>query len=184
MDNNPIAQLIEWISDKRFGKHRGLVVANNDPTNRGRLRVKCLALAGVEEFWAMPCAPYAGAGVGLFAIPPEKTMVWVEFEQGETSRPIWTGCFWADNEAPEGGDPTRKVWKTDAITIVLDDAADQVLVENSSHASVTMTTSIVNQAATSKHTVAAAAVTSEAAAGKLEVSAAGVVLNNGSFSVA
>ena len=183
MQDNPIAQLLDWISDKKFGKYRGRVVANDDPTHRGRLRVRCDAIAGVEAFWAMPCAPYAGKNVGFFAIPPPETMVWVEFEAGDTSCPIWTGCFWADNEAPEGGEPARKVWKTDAITIVLDDEHDQVLVENSSNASVTMTSSIVSQAATSKHTIAAPSITSEASAGKLEVSAAGVVLNNGSFAV-
>jgi uncharacterized protein involved in type VI secretion and phage assembly len=183
MEANPIAQLHDWISDRRFGKYRGKVVDNNDPTHRGRIRVRVDAIAGIEAFWAMPCVPYAGKNVGLFAVPPNETMVWIEFEQGDTTQPIWVGCFWADKEAPEGGDITRKVWKTDAITVVLDDKADQVHVENSSQASLTMTTKIVSQAATSKHTVAAPSVVSEAASGKLEVSAAGVVLNNGSFAV-
>ena len=31
--------------------------------------------------------------------------VWIEFEGGDVSYPIWTGCFWRDGEAP----PTRRL---------------------------------------------------------------------------
>src|SRR5437763_17049447 len=48
-----------------FGKYRGLVVDNTDPTHRGRLQVKVPAVMGEETLWAEPCAPYAGDGVGF-----------------------------------------------------------------------------------------------------------------------
>src|SRR2546421_362003 len=69
-----------------FGKYRGLVVDNIDPTHRGRLQVKVPAVMGEETLWAEPCAPYAGDGVGFFALPPANAGVWVEFEAGEPSR--------------------------------------------------------------------------------------------------
>ena len=54
-----------------FGKHRGRVVGNRDPDKLGRIEVLVDEVRGenVTE-WALPAAPFAGNGVGLFAIPP------------------------------------------------------------------------------------------------------------------
>ena len=43
--------------------------------------------------------------MGLYAIPEPESGVWVEFEGGDPSFPIWTGCFWAD--AAVGGLPPK-----------------------------------------------------------------------------
>ena len=48
----------------------------------------------------MPCAPFAGSGVGFFALPPVGANVWVEFEGGDPDYPIWSGCFWGAGEVP------------------------------------------------------------------------------------
>jgi hypothetical protein len=70
----------------------------------------------------MPCAPYAGSGVGLFAIPPVGANVWVEFEGGDPDYPIWSGCFWGVGEAPAApAIPQMKVFKTDGVTMTLSD---------------------------------------------------------------
>jgi hypothetical protein len=70
----------------------------------------------------MPCAPYAGSGVGFFAIPPVGANVWVEFEAGNPDYPIWSGCFWGAGEAPaQPAIPQMKVFKTDGITLTLSD---------------------------------------------------------------
>ena len=53
-----------------YGKYRGKVVGNKDPTMSGKLQVTAPAALGVAQVWALPCVPYAGAGVGLFALPP------------------------------------------------------------------------------------------------------------------
>jgi uncharacterized protein involved in type VI secretion and phage assembly len=34
-------------------------------------------------------------------MPEKNDGVWVEFEGGDPSYPVWTGCFWADGEAPK-----------------------------------------------------------------------------------
>ena len=84
-----------------FGKYRGQVQNNVDPLQMGRLQVSVPAVLGDGTLsWAMPCAPFAGSGVGFFAIPPVGANVWVEFEGGDTEFPIWCGGFWGVGEVP------------------------------------------------------------------------------------
>lgn len=67
-----------------FGKYRGKVESNLDAFQQGRVQVSCPAVLGDGSLsWAMPCAPYAGSGVGFFAVPPNGANVWVEFEGGD-----------------------------------------------------------------------------------------------------
>lgn len=67
---------------KFFGKYRGKVENNIDPMQLGRVQVKVPAVLGDGTMsWAMPCVPYAGSGVGFFAIPPNGANIWVEFEE-------------------------------------------------------------------------------------------------------
>ena len=78
-----------------FGKYRGKVENNIDPMMLGRVQVSVPAVLGSGQLsWAMPCAPFAGPGVGLFTVPPVGANVWVEFEAGDPDYPIWSGCFW------------------------------------------------------------------------------------------
>lgn len=106
-----------------YGKFRGVVSDNGDPNNLGRIRAKVPDVLGDEESgWAMPAVPYAGNSVGLFLIPPTNALVWIEFEHGDPDYPIWSGCFWADNEVPVSpASADKKVLKTGAGTITLDD---------------------------------------------------------------
>lgn len=106
-----------------YGKYRGKVENNVDPQLMGRIQVSCPAvLGGGRMSWAMPSAPYAGSGVGFFAIPPNGANVWVEFEGGNTDFPIWSGCFWAIGDLPpDVAIPQKKVFKTDTATLTLSD---------------------------------------------------------------
>jgi hypothetical protein len=122
--------ILEYLRSHYFGKYRGTITDNNDPTSRGRLKVKVPAVLGTLEVWAMPCVPYAGDQVGFYSLPPNQSGVWVEFEGGDPSYPIWTGCFWADNELPDSGGPDIKIWQTDSLKVRLDDSADELLLEN------------------------------------------------------
>ena len=70
--------------------------------------------------WAMPCVPYAGQGIGFFAIPPVKANVWVEFEGGDPDHPVWSGCFWGAREVPATLEKI-KILKTETCTITMDD---------------------------------------------------------------
>lgn len=90
-----------------YGKYKGYVRDNNDPENRGRLRVYCPQVMGEQDAanqwldWAEPCIPWVGGLSTLdFGVPYTKAQmgediigVWVEFEGGRTDHPIWSGCF-------------------------------------------------------------------------------------------
>lgn len=130
-DSAAMETLMETATSRFFAKYRGVVVDNADPTGRARLRVRVPAVMGEEAVWAMPCVPYAGDGVGFFALPEADTGVWVEFEAGNPSYPIWVGCFWGDGEIPSGDAvPTIKFFRTQKLTIRIDDTSGEIVIEN------------------------------------------------------
>lgn len=84
-----------------YGKYRGKVELNVDPLQLGRVQVSCPAVLGSGRLaWAMPCTPFAGAGVGFFAVPPIGANAWIEFEGGDPDHPIVAGGFWGIGEVP------------------------------------------------------------------------------------
>ena len=86
---------------RHYGKYRGTVTDNADPRSQGRIRVQVPEiLADVDSGWALPCAPFAGDKLGAYAIPPVGAGVWVEFEAGDPSRPIWVGGWWSSDKVP------------------------------------------------------------------------------------
>ena len=108
MDHDPrlASAIADAMAQRYFGKYRGQVVDNRDPEGLARLQVVVPALLQRAAVWAMPCVPYAGDGIGLFALPPIGAAVWVEFEGGDMDYPIWAGCFWRrpwKSRQPEGG---------------------------------------------------------------------------------
>jgi hypothetical protein len=119
-----VARIVERQTDRFYGKYRGLVVVNADPLNQGRLKAVVPEVLGLETSnWALPCSPYAGPLSGLFAVPQFGAGVWIEFEAGDASRPVWSGCWWGAAQIPlnELGAPlTRltapltKIFSTDA----------------------------------------------------------------------
>jgi hypothetical protein len=111
------------MTERFFGKYRGKVESNTDPNQMGRLQVSCAAVFGDgKHSWALPCVPFAGQGVGFFALPPKGANIWVEFEGGDPDYPIWSGCFWGKGEPPaKPAKAEMKVFKTDALTLTLDE---------------------------------------------------------------
>ncbi len=85
-----------------FGKYRGVVTDIQDPLMIGRVRARVPDVMGdLESGWAMPCFPFAGAGMGFFALPTVGAGVWIEFEHGDPDYPIWTGAwFGAASDVP------------------------------------------------------------------------------------
>ncbi len=105
------------------GKYRGIVTDNRDPQRKGRVQARVPSLRGDSETtWALPCMPYAGDQVGWFMIPPISASVWIEFENGDWDSPVWSGCFWDDEDDPPASDPDTKMIKTDGVTITIDDS--------------------------------------------------------------
>ena len=122
-----MCEMLEAMEGRFFGKYRGLVKDNRDPTGRGRLKVIVEAVMGDEEIWALPCMPYAGNNMGTYMIPEKDTGVWVEFEAGDPSYPIWVGCFWADRQAPKNergtkaAPPLKIIRSQKGLLVTLDD---------------------------------------------------------------
>ena len=108
-----------------YGKYRGIVRNNEDPLGLGRIRAEVAVVYGSKLNWALPCTPYAGSGVGFYAIPPVGANVWLEFEGGDPNYPIWVGCFWDEGQVPRGPEelpnPATKIFKTEFIKMVLND---------------------------------------------------------------
>jgi Type VI secretion system/phage-baseplate injector OB domain len=106
-----------------WGKYRGKVVDNLDPLAMGRLLVEVPQVPASAMNWAMPCVPYAGPQLGFFAMPDLDANIWVEFEGGDPGYPIWTGCYWAEGEAPlpAARDPFIKVFQTESNMLIFDD---------------------------------------------------------------
>ncbi len=79
-----------------YGKHRGTVLNNIDPLMRGRLLLEVPDVVGLSpSSWAEACVPLSGppgVPMGSYFVPPVGAGVWVEFEGGDPSHPIWTGC--------------------------------------------------------------------------------------------
>lgn len=183
MGEEDLEKVLQWIREHRFGKYRGKVVDNDDPTDRGRILVKVPSVLGGLEVWAMPCVPYAGDGVGFYALPEPDTGVWVEFEGGDMDYPVWTGCFWADSEIPDVPDAAVKIWKTASLTIRLDDDAGEMVLESTEGAKATLKDAVVLEAGGSKHTVGGDGVISEAGSTKAEVGTAAFKVNDGALEV-
>jgi uncharacterized protein involved in type VI secretion and phage assembly len=126
-----------------FGKYRGKVESNTDPNQMGRIQVSVPAVLGQgQQSWALPCTPYAGPGVGWFAIPPVGANVWVEFEGGDTDYPIWSGGFWGSGDCPASPATDKmKVLKTDTATITINDNSGEIKIETSSGMKIGMSSS-------------------------------------------
>lgn len=175
--------LLDWVRNRCFGKYRGIVSDNQDPTQRGRLKVKVPAILGDLEVWAMPCVPYAGEQVGFYSLPEPNTGVWIEFEAGDPSFPIWTGCFWADNELPDLGGATVKIWKTESLTLRIDDNADELMIEASSGSKLAIATDVMTESGGASQMIGSQGVISEAGTSKVEVTSTSVSVNNGALEV-
>ncbi len=77
---------------KFYGRYRGVVVSNIDPESTGRLLVRVTDVLGDDPcLWADSASPVAGLQMGMYAVPPINSGVWVEFERGDPDYPVWTG---------------------------------------------------------------------------------------------
>jgi len=114
------------MSEPRFGKFRGIVIDNVDPSRLGRIRVRTESVAGANPLtWALPCFPVAGDGVGIASIPPVGASVLLEFLDGSVDLPVWVGGFWADGaEVPKNSrdvarDATTMVFESGGVGIMI-----------------------------------------------------------------
>jgi uncharacterized protein involved in type VI secretion and phage assembly len=183
VDVEGMEQVLELLRNRYFGKYRGTVVGNADPTGRGRLEVRVPAVLDDLTVWAMPCVPYAGSKVGLYCLPEADTGVWVEFEGGDVSFPIWVGCFWADDELPDDNDANIKVLRTKATTLRIDDGAKAMLLSSDDGAEVELTDEVRAEASGGSLLVGSNAVKTSGGSSKVDIGPSSVKVNDGALEV-
>lgn len=132
IDEQAFADLVERIRHRYYGKYRG-VVTDVESGGRARIKAKVPAVLGEQKTgWCEACVPYAGKGVGLVCLPEVGSGVWIEFEGGDLSHPIWAGCTFRDDELPSDAAPAKKVLVTaKGHKIVIDDEGESVVVTDS-----------------------------------------------------
>jgi uncharacterized protein involved in type VI secretion and phage assembly len=130
----------QHLLSRHFGPYRGIVTDNDDPSTLGRIKAKVPALFGESETgWCMPCVPYAGQKVGFAFLPEVGSGVWIEFEGGDVSYPVWIGCYWRSDELPDDVAPDVKVIQTTApLELKLDDGEGSITITDSNGNTVTL----------------------------------------------
>jgi uncharacterized protein involved in type VI secretion and phage assembly len=120
-DDQTLADLLERVRNRYYGKYRGSVTEVDEATFR--IKAKVPAVLGQQTTgWCMPCVPYAGKGVGMAFLPEVGSGVWIEFEGGEVSYPIWVGAYWRVGETPpEAAAAVKAIVTPGKRRIVIDD---------------------------------------------------------------
>ena len=186
LENHNLDAVMTWMRTRYFGKYAGKVTDTADPLGKGRLKVEVPdVFADGTAVWAMPCVPYAGDGVGFKSFPEAGANVWVEFEKGDISYPVWVGFFWGDGEMPSeaGQGDNVKLWKTDAFTIQIDDEAGEMVITASSGATLTIATDIKAEVSSSSTTVASDGITLDGGGKTIDITQVSVRINDGALEV-
>ncbi len=153
---------------QRNAVYKGVVVKPRDPKRRGRVQVS-LPLFG-EEVWAQRATLATGDQRGTWFVPDPGDEVLVAFENGDAKRPVVLGALWNAKQKPPESDPERTVLRTKhGTTIIFDDGAGAVEIEDSNGNGVTLRSSGVTVTCAAKVTVSASTV--EVSAGMVTVDA-------------
>jgi uncharacterized protein involved in type VI secretion and phage assembly len=141
MNEQAMMEVLDRLRNRFFGKYRGTVTDVDAATLRIKAKVPAV-LADQPTGWCEPCVPYAGSSMGLAFLPEVGTGVWIEFEGGDVSYPIWAGCYWHDGEPPSDATPTVKAIVTKAgHKILLDDDAGTITISDPNNNTITLDSS-------------------------------------------
>jgi type VI secretion system (T6SS) baseplate-like injector VgrG len=111
-----------------FGKYSGVVKDNRDAEKLGKVKVSVPSLFPPNELMdARAALPF-----GWFFVPENETSVWVEFEGGDSTLPLWTGVQSLSGKYPSELDldpPQKRALKTPAGHLILfDDKSGEELI--------------------------------------------------------
>jgi uncharacterized protein involved in type VI secretion and phage assembly len=168
MDQNLVMDLVDGVRNQFFGKYRGTVTEVDADTFRIKAMVPSVLQSATG--WCVPCVPYAGKGVGMVFLPEPGAGVWIEFERGDVSYPIWVGCYWNEGEKPDDATPTVKAIITakGKSKLLFDDDANTITISDSNNNKVTLSSD---------------GITLERGANKVVVSDNSVSVNDGAMEV-
>lgn len=102
-----------------YGPYRAIVVSNDDPEFRGRIRVSCprAKLHPENGHWLLPMSG-TGDGTGTFFPPEKDAVVWIFFDNGDPNQPLCYQNGWFPKETlssavkPESGGPKKRGFTT------------------------------------------------------------------------
>ena len=136
-----LEDLLERLRTRFFGKYRGIVSDVNASTMRIKAKVPSV-LGETTTGWCMPCVPYAGPDVGIAFLPESGSGVWIEFEGGDVSYPIWTGGYWREGEVPaDAADHVKVIITTQKQKIEFDDDQGSITLSDNNGNTVTLDSS-------------------------------------------
>ena len=195
-----LVDIAETMRSRFYGKYRGIVVDVDDPDRLGRITAQVPEILHEETSpWALPASPFAGPSHGFVMIPEKGDGVWIEFEAGDPSRPIWSGGWWAKDELPSPADTKVRALVTSAgHQVVLDDDKKEIHVVHSNGAELAMTdddvTLTIGQAELkmtdsdislkvggTEITLTQTDLTLKGGSGQVKLSASGTDINNGAM---
>lgn len=125
---------LEWFN-RYYGIYRAQVISNEDPEFCGRLKLKIPQIYGesVYDYWAWSFGIYAGANKGFVMLPSVGDWVWVQFENGESEKPVWSYGWWGKGDMPSeyksNYSEVTTLQTTGGSRIVLDDRDDSIQIE-------------------------------------------------------
>jgi uncharacterized protein involved in type VI secretion and phage assembly len=167
MNEMLLQDVLDLVRNRFYGKYRGVVTDVDASTMRIKASVPSV-LPGAATGWCAPCVPYAGPQVGFLMLPEVGSGVWIEFEGGDVSLPIWTGCYWSAGDVPSSASADVKTIVTSAGTLSFDNSGSAVALAGSAQ-----NTLVLDQSGA----------TVTAGSGKVEVGASGVSVNDGALEV-
>ncbi len=168
-DDRALEDLLERLRTRFYGKYRGIVTQVDAATMRIKAKVPSV-LGETDTAWCMPCVPYAGPGIGIAFLPETGTGVWIEFEGGDVSYPIWVGGYWRHGEFPADAAAQVKVIVTQAKhKVKFDDGQKSITISDPNGNTVTLDNSGITLANGSKSKVVVSSSSVSVNQGALEV---------------
>jgi phage baseplate assembly protein gpV len=166
--SDPLLQdLMDRVRNRFYGKYRGVVTDVDASTMRIKASVpSVLPLSGTG--WCMPCVPYAGPQVGFVMLPEVGSGVWIEFEGGDVSYPIWVGMYWSSGDIPSSASADVKSIIATGGSLAIDNNAGSVTLTDAQQNTVVLDSS---------------GVTCTSGSSSVAIGASGVNVNNGALEV-
>jgi uncharacterized protein involved in type VI secretion and phage assembly len=168
MSDPLLQELMDRIRNRFYGKYRGIVTDVDASTWRIKASVPNVLPGTNSTGWCMPCVPYAGPQVGFLMLPEVGSAVWIEFEGGDTSYPIWVGMYWTSGDLPSNASASVKSVVTSAGSIAFDNDQSSITLTDAQNNTVVLDSS---------------GVTSTSGSNSVAVGTSSVSVNNGAMEV-
>jgi hypothetical protein len=187
MIEETLVRLADRDRSRVFGKYRGTVMTVTDSDNLCRITALVPPVYGDQESPpAYPCFPFAGPSHGMVLMPEPGDGVWIEFEAGDISRPIWSGCWFANGQHP-GESKTAKervlIATTAGDRIVVDEEKGEIRLVHSGGAKIVLSAEGITLSNGPSSTIAVQSSEVAINKGMVKVTTAGASLVNDSFKV-